>query len=672
MTPRNDSKTVVTVARLLAAVLIVTVLYFGRDILMPLAVGVLLSFLLSPIVNWIQRLGIPNIGAVVGTAGVTFVLLALGLLVLGSEVSRLVLQLPEYQDELVSKARILGGMTSGMGGNLNNLADEVTEAIEEGENGTPQTTNEPANIAAAAQPEAGPPESWTDRLFPPADQDDDDAAAPPDGLSPDTPLYVQNVEGKLPLTAWIQTVTTVLGPLGTVGLVTVFALFLLIHRENLRDRIIAVVSHGNYVATTEALNEVARRISRYILAQTVINTSYGFVLGVGLMGIGWGLTDDGYFPNAPLWGAMATCLRYVPYIGPIAGATLPLALSVAVFPGYTVFFAVLALIVVLELISNNIIEPWLYGASTGISAVAVITAAVFWGWLWGPVGLLLSTPLTVCLVVLGRHVPSFRIVTTLLGEDVHIKPSIRFYQRLLAEDRHRAKEMLSGYVTERKVEAACDQLLVPALKRVRSDFDAEELSEEGFASLCGAIDELIQEINWMGEEVASNLQTEEEIEQHDLPLVVGCPAHHATEMILLKMLQYLSVGRWRLELLDQEMLPSDVGQWLATHNPAAAVIMVLPKGGFAQARYLCRSIRKQGYRGPIVVACMGRFKHYDRLFVRFRRAGANSMTTTFKQTRLKLESLVDLYLQAEEEDQPRPEPTEPPLPPPVEPRHSHR
>jgi len=303
-----------------------------------------------------------------------------------------------------------------------------------------------------------------------------------------------------------------------------------------------------------------------------------------------------------------------------------------------VFFAVLALIVVMELISNNIIEPWLYGTSTGISAVAVIIAAVFWGWLWGPVGLLLSTPLTVCLVVLGRHVPRFKILTTLLGEDVQIKPSLKLYQRLLAGDPQRAKELMVAYVEERNVDSACDEVLIPVIKRVRSDHDAGELTDENYMSLSNAIDELVKEIKW-------TVKVSTEIAQADavvtrLPLVMGCPAHHASESVVLKIMQDVSTTVWRMELLDEDTMPAEIGHLIATQNPVVAVIMVLPTGGFAQASFLCESLRRDGYKGAIIIACMGKFKDFDRLFVRFRKAGATNMTTSFRQTRSKISSIV--------------------------------
>lgn len=624
--PKSDLATISAVAQLLAVILTVAALFFARDVFIPLALGLLLSFLLSPIVNRLQRLRVPNVAAVVTTALLAFLLLAAGFTLLGRELSSLIGDLPQHKDELVTKARSVAGMTTGVGGSLDKLAEEVTAAMEEVP-GETIASGSPPDKAVANRTVL---EQWADKLLPaPATLVE---MTPNDGASADTPLYVTEVQDALPLASWATTAGTVLSPLATAGLVSVFALFMLIHREDLRDRIIAVVSHGNYVTTTEALDEAAGRISRYLIAQTVVNTSYGFVLSVGLALIGATMTDGGEFPNMILWGVLATCLRFVPYLGPTAAAIFPLAIALSVFPGYSVFVAVLALIITMELLSNNVLEPWLYGASTGISAVAVIVAAVFWGWLWGPVGLLLSTPLTVCLVVLGRYVPRFKMLATLLGEEIEIKTSLRFYQRLLAGDEHRARTMLFEFADTNGFDKTCDEVVVPALKRIRNDHDADHLSDtdaNGLFALLGGLSEALRE---------RILEKDDPID--DLPTVIACNSHHFSETLVMNLLRTGGSGLFQLDAIDDETLPQEVGEQVLASNPAAVVIAVLPKGGFAQARYLCKSIRSEGYSGPIVIACFGKFKTFDKLFVKFRKAGATSMTTSYTQTKSKLESII--------------------------------
>ncbi len=626
--PKSDLATISSISQLLAVVLTVAALFFARDVFIPLALGLLLSFLLSPIVNRLQRLGIPNVAAVVATASLAFLLLAGGFTLLGRELTTLVGDLPKHKDELVSKARSVAGMTTGVGGSLDKLAEEVTEAMEEQSEPEPEDLEEKSVLR-----------SWTDKLLPAKAIPED---LPNDGQSAKAPLYVKQVQDDLPLASWATTAGTVLGPLATAGLVTVFALFMLIHREDLRDRIIAVVSHGNYVTTTEALDEAAQRISRYLIAQTIINTSYGFVLAIGLAVIGATMTNDGLFPNAILWGVLATCLRFVPYIGPTAAAVFPSAIALSVFPGYSVFIAVAILITTMELACNNIFEPWLYGSSTGISAVAVIVAAVFWGWLWGPVGLLLSTPLTVCLVVLGRYVPRFKILATLLGEDVEIKTSMRFYQRLLAGDEHRAGEILKEHVDKNGFDASCDDVIVPALKRIRSDHDADHLSDADANRLFAIAGGVIAECGERAPDLPDDEADADKTIDGDAPLptIIGCTSHHHSETLVLNLLRLGGAETFELETVEDDALPLEVARKVVHESPPVVVIVVLPKGGFAQARYLCKSIRGEGYRGAVVIACFGRFKNFDRLFVRFRKAGATGMTTSFVQTKSKIESIL--------------------------------
>ncbi len=627
---KTDLATISAVAQLLALVLTVTALYFARDVFIPLALGLLLSFLLSPVVNRLQRWGVPNVMAVVATATLAFLLLAGGFTLLGRELTILVGDLPKHKHELVAKARSVAGMTTGVGGSLEKLANEVTEAMEKG-----------AEIEGEPSHEVSGWEAWTNKVFPTSE---DAQSLSNDGSSIRAPLYVQEVKDDLPLASWASTAGTVLGPLATAGLVSVFALFMLIHRDDLRDRIIAVVSHGNYVTTTEALDEAAGRISRYLIAQTIVNTSYGFVLTIGLAVIGGTMTEEGVFPNAILWGVLATCLRFVPYVGPTAAAIFPLAIALSVFPGYGVALAVFAFIITLELISNNVLEPWLYGASTGISAVAVIVAAVFWGWLWGPVGLLLSTPLTVCLVVLGRYVPRFKILSTLLGEEVEIKTSMRYYQRMLAGDEHRAAEILKQHLDANDFNTACDEIIVPTIKRIRRDRDFDHLGNVDANRLLamsgGLIAKLSEQIN--EEPDADPIDNSDDaVNSEPLPIVVGCTSHHFSESLILNLLRIGSNGDFKLNTMESDTMPQEVGRQIAATSPEAVVIVVLPKGGFVQARYLCKSIRKEGYNGPILICCLGNFKSFDKIFVRFRKAGATSVTTTYSQTRSKIDSFLN-------------------------------
>ncbi len=245
--------------------------------------------------------------------------------------------------------------------------------------------------------------------------------------TPETkPLLVEIFSPQRPIETLKNIINPLLGPLATTGLVIVVVIFMLLEREELRDRFIRLVGYGDLHRTTEALQDAGARVGRYLLMQLVVNITYGIPLAIGLWLLG--------IPNAVLWGMLAIVLRFVPYIGPVIAAALPLFLAFAAAPGWSLLVWTAALFIVLELLSNNVVEPWLYGSRTGLSPLAIIVAAIFWAWLWGPVGLVLSTPLTVCLVVLGRHVPQFEFLEILLGNEPVLDPKERLYQRLLAGD----------------------------------------------------------------------------------------------------------------------------------------------------------------------------------------------------------------------------------------------
>ncbi|MEZ6137594.1 MAG: AI-2E family transporter [Pirellulaceae bacterium] len=635
-------KSLTSSAQVIAALAIVTALYLGQQVFVPLTLAVLLAFMLSPVVNRIRRLGTGNAVAVGATAFLAFLLMGGTLALVGRELSDLLGLLPEYKEELISKAKGISGLGNGMGDDLEQLADEVTKAMD---------TQESEQKTQGSEIDVGSGGSGSERSSSRLGQIASSIFASTggekiqqhDGSSRDTPLYTVDVPGQATALTWAGTAGQIFGPLGQFGLVAVFVLFLLAYREDMRDRMIMVLSQGNFVTTTEALQEAASRISRYLLALSIVNGSYGIVLGTGLYVIGLVFAPDGHFPNFILWGVLATLLRFIPYAGPLVAGSLPVLLSLAVFPGYSVTLAVLTLIITLELVCNNIVEPWLYGASTGLSAIAVVIAAIFWGWLWGPVGLLLSTPLTVCLVVLGRHVRYFQVFSTLLGEASVIVAWQRFYQRLLARDRYRTREFLQEEIERQGPIAALDSILVPTLKRIDKDLQQENLDSSDLAHLLEGIETAIDDVAWRKNVVKASLEESEEAispaEQPREVHVVGCSAHNVSEDLLLKALD-LSLSEVCIQRMECGVLAEDVATAVGECRPAIVLIVVIPSGGFQQARFLSKAIRKQGYQGPIIACCCGRFKHFDSLYVKFRKSRVNFMTTTLAEATSKIRSVL--------------------------------
>ncbi|TPN76736.1 AI-2E family transporter [Mesorhizobium sp. CU2] len=409
--PRTALPTVASVVTTVAA------LYFGREVFLPIAVALLLTFAIAPVVSWLKRLGIPRLAAVIASVAGAFAALSLFSFVVATQVSDLAQNIPVYQINILTKVRAL--KENGLGGGIISRLSGVIERV-----GQEIDRQEPQLPSAAQAPKRDP--------------------IPVEVVSHEKPLEVlQNLVGPL------------ISPLSSAGLVIIVVIFMLMEREDLRDRFIRLVGYGDLHRTTQALQDAGKRVGQYLLMQLVVNIIYAVPITIGLWVLG--------IPNALLWGLLALALRFVPYIGPIVGALLPLFLALAVAPGWSLLFWTAGLFIVVELITGNVIEPWLYGSHTGLSPLAIIVAAIFWTWLWGPIGLVLSTPLTVCLVVLGRHVPQFEFLDVLFGNEPVLEPHARLYQRLLAGDPDEATDHAEEMLEEKYLFQFYDQVAIPAL-----------------------------------------------------------------------------------------------------------------------------------------------------------------------------------------------------------------
>jgi len=430
------------VLTVLASGLVVGLLYFGRDVIVPIALAILLSFLLAPAVRWLRRLHVGRVAAVTLTVLIAFLAMLGFAAVIVQELSSLAAQIPEYRSNLEAKIRSLPAVVPG-GGVFHRLTSLVQELGRE-------LTQSETQIAKSADDRSGI------------------------GTPPAEPTKPLPVEIRRPDFEPLQIVQSIVGPLlqplAMAGLVIVFVMMILLEREDLRDRVLRLAGRRDLHRTTVAMDDAARRITRYLLRQLVVNACCGLPIGIGLAVIG--------IPNAALWGIFAALLRFLPYLGIVIAASFPVALAVAVDPGWMLLVWVILLFVGIELLVANLLEPWVYAASTGLSSVALIAAATFWTWLWGPIGLLLSTPLTVCLVVLGRHVPQLEFLDVMLGNDPVLTPDETFYQRLLANDPEEAIEQAEEFLREQAVAEFFDEVAIPALVRAQADSDEGVLSAE--------------------------------------------------------------------------------------------------------------------------------------------------------------------------------------------------
>lgn len=428
-------------AGVMTAVLVlltIATLYFGRDIFVPFTLAILFSFLLAPLVNWLRRIRIPRVPAVILVVTFAFAVIA-GLSVLvGSQLVNLANNLPSYQKTMQEKIRSIRALAPG-GGALDRTTEVVQALGEElsgtGDGAVPQKKRKSASKNAEREP---------------------------------LPVRIEKGSGT-PMEVARSVISPLVGPLGTAGIVIVFIIFVLLQPSDLRDRFIRLAG-GDLHRTTEGINEAAARVSRYLLMQLVVNASYGIPVGIGLYFIG--------VPGAFLWALLATLLRFIPYLGPFIAALFPLVLAFAVEPGWSMFLWTLALVLTLELVSNNLIEPWLYGSSTGLTPVAVILSAIFWTLLWGPVGLIMATPLTVCLVVLGRYVPQLKFLDVLLGSEPVLTPEERLYQRLLTGNVEEAIEIAEMEVQQHSLLEFYDDAGLATLRLAESELDRSAATEE--------------------------------------------------------------------------------------------------------------------------------------------------------------------------------------------------
>lgn len=418
--------------------MIVAALYVGRTAFIPMTLAVLLSLLISRVARNLESIGIPRLLAMLAVAAALCSLAALIAWKAADGFTNFTGQLPVYKTTLEQKIHALKGIRSSDLTKLSDAVDEVEKEI------------------FKAVPGSSEPNTPRRQVRP--------------GSSPAKPMAVELVPQKNTL----ESFQNMLGPLGSAGLVAIFTIFILVGKEDLRNRFIHLTSGGHLTVATQAVDEAANRVQRYLMLQALVNASYGAIVGTVLHLIG--------IPNAWLWGLVAGVLRYLPYIGAPISAVVPVILSLVVFPGWGHTWATITFFLLLEVTAANFIEPMLYGSHVGLSPLAILVASVFWTLIWGFPGLILSTPLTVCLVVMGSYVPSLSFLKILLGDEPSICPADLYYQRLLASDQRQARQFLEEYLAEHSLEDLFSEVVIPALSSAEYDKRRHELDDatEGF------------------------------------------------------------------------------------------------------------------------------------------------------------------------------------------------
>ena len=591
-------------------VLIVAILYLAKTVIVPLALAVLLTFVLTPVVASIQNRGLKRVPAVLLTVFLTFCLFGLVGWGVGVQIQKLARELTTHRKEIDVKVAGLRGSGEGAFSDLLQMLREISKGETQDEASKPQADT--ASEKAASREKV--------------------VIAQPQEASSFEQL--------------LQVAGPVLEPLAHSALVLILVIFMLIKREDLRNRLIGLLGHEQLTGTTRVLVDAARRLSRFLLTQLLVNVGFGTLFTVGLFFLG--------VPYAFLWGFLTTVLRFVPYIGSWVAVAFPLILSFAIAPSWAQPILVLVIFGILEIVIANVIEPLLFGHGTGVSPIALLIAAAFWTWIWGPIGLVLSTPLTVCLVVLGQHVPRLRFFALLLGDKPALAPHVSYYQRLLARDQQEAEHVAVSHAQASGQEKVYDDVLLPALTLARRDRKHAGLSAEDetflFQATRDILDHLTSELRptadpkgnaAVGDDGRDLPPAEMPVEaSSDAHLVLGCPAHHEAEELSLSMLaSLLKCDGCRGEIISTRALPAEIERRVEEKKAALVFVAILPPGGLVQARYLCKRLRKRFPDLPIVVGYWGTARNFDRLLVRLRAAGASYVTTSLVQSRSQIRAL---------------------------------
>ena len=547
-----------------AAMATVAALYFGKEVLVPITLAVILSFVLSPIVNALQKLRLPRAPAAVLAVIATLATFGLVGTLIGSQAAALSSDAPQYVRTIEGKIQNIQGYA------VLKLA-ALTKAFGTGvRSGNPPRIGESVGQLTGRQP----------------------AKADAQGARRPVPVEIQAAP-PTPTEIAGRVLSPVVGPLETAFIVLVVAIFILIQREDLRDRVIRLFGSADLHRTTIALDDAGQRLSKYFLSQFVVNTSFGVVIGVGLWLIG--------IPSPAMWGILAGLLRFVPYIGSFMAALAPMALAAAISPGWemTVFVALLFLSV--DMLTGYVVEPLLYGHSTGLSPISVIVAAIFWAWLWGPVGLILSTPLTLCFVVLGRHIKAFEFFDVLLGDRPALTPVETFYQRILADNADDALAQAENMLGDRPLDGYYDTVIVQSLRMAAQDMARGTIDRARAAKLTRLMLSVIEDLRlFQGDSGAGSTLPRQALKPGRIVCVSGRgPFDGALTKMFVQLLEgaglevrvvaYEQVARESIAALE----PDDLA--------AIALIGLNPAGATAPIRHLARRLRMHAPQSRIVV-----------------------------------------------------------------------
>ncbi len=578
---------------------IIGALYVARDLLIPLALAALLTFLLAPIVTRLER-WLGRIGAVLLVMIVIVAATGVAGWVLTRQIVDLATKLPDYKGNIQTKLR---SFKLPAGSKFTKFSEAVEELKEE----------LPGGKAADITQDLGKP-----------------GTAVVTAARTEPPLAVQVVEtsNANPFRLIQGVIAPLLGPLGTAALVMLLVIFMLLEREDLRNRIIRLIGRGLISSTTRAMDDAGARVSRYLLMQLVVNVTYGIPVAIGLYFIG--------VPNAVLWGASATVLRFIPYVGAWIGAAIPVALAFSVSPGWLMPLLALGLFIVLELLSNNVLEPWLYSSSTGVTPIALIFAAVFWTWLWGPLGLVLATPMTVCLVVMGRHIPRLAFLSVVLSDEEALTPAQDCYYRLLTVGEHDDMELVEAYLKTHSLTELYDSVLVPVVTAVEIDHRLELVDDGQYALVEQSLRDIVEDL---AVHPPAPSKSETDKSETDKTVAVALPAAayrvyclparaERDELAGAMLVQLLQNQGFYAQSAPAKIAISEMIGLVEKAGVDVVCISVVVPSTVIHARYLCLKLRALMPKQKILVGLWGAREDVAEATRRVRDSGADEVVTT--------------------------------------------
>jgi predicted PurR-regulated permease PerM len=569
-------------------VLVIVVLYWAQAVLVPIALAVLLTFVLTPPVSWLER-WVGRVPAVLVAVTVAFTVFGLAGWGLARQMDHLAEDLPRYRVNILAKIADVRG--AGKGGSVERL-QETIEDIKTG-------LASPAERGTASRPVV---------------------------------VTTEHLAGYSTF-AWLG---PVVGPLGTAGLVLAMSIFMLLERRDLRDRLIGLIGHGRLAATTKAFDEAGTRVSRQLLMQSLINVVYGIAAGVGLYFLG--------VPYALVWAMLGAALRFIPYVGPVVGAGAPILVSLAALEGWAGPLWVVGLFLVLELFTNLVLETVLYAGAAGVSQVALLASVAFWTWLWGPLGLLLATPLTVCVVVLGKHVPGLEFVAMLMADTPALAPDFGYYQRLLARDQSEAADLIERHIKTQPPRAVYDALLLPALNYAERDRLERRLSPEEEATVIEATRELVSdaaELIRLQRPEASTPHDDARVPEPGEPLhVLGYAMNGAADELALTMLA-AAVDDLPIviDTISTRLQTSELASLITARGVSIVCLADLPPSPPSKTRYLVKRLHAAVPDVRILVGRWGPPAVADESTQVLRDAGAVFVASTLEETRTYLGEL---------------------------------